>query len=77
MGCFVYIFLGTSKDITLGPTAIVSLIVSSVLAGSGVAKATYPLYAVALCFLCGIIQLTMGVLNLGEPAWENVQCVCV
>jgi len=67
MGCFVYIFLGTSKDVTLGPTAIMSLIVSSILVGNGVATASYPLYAVALCFLCGIIQLAMGLLNLGEP----------
>ena len=67
MGCFVYIFLGTSKDVTLGPTAIMSLIVSSILVGNGVATASYPLYAVALCFLCGIVQLAMGLLNLGEP----------
>ena len=28
MGCFVYFFLGTSRDVTLGPTAIMSLLVS-------------------------------------------------
>ena len=27
MGCFVYVFLGTAKDITFGPTAIMSLMV--------------------------------------------------
>jgi sodium-independent sulfate anion transporter 11 len=27
MGVFIYCFLGTSKDVTLGPTAIMSLIV--------------------------------------------------
>lgn len=27
MGCFVYIFFGTAKDITFGPTAIMSLMV--------------------------------------------------
>ena len=29
MGCFVYVFFGTAKDITFGPTAIMSLMVGS------------------------------------------------
>lgn len=31
IGCFIYCVMGTSKDITLGPTAIMSLIVGLVL----------------------------------------------
>ncbi|XP_027547267.1 sodium-independent sulfate anion transporter isoform X2 [Neopelma chrysocephalum] len=58
MGCFVYFFLGTAKDVTLGPTAIMSLLVSSYAFHE-------PVYAVLLAFLSGCIQLAMGLLHLG------------
>ncbi|XP_062447752.1 sodium-independent sulfate anion transporter isoform X2 [Rhea pennata] len=58
MGCFVYCLLGTSKDVTLGPTAIMSLLVSSYTFHD-------PVYAVLLAFLSGCIQLAMGLLRLG------------
>ncbi|PNJ88401.1 SLC26A11 isoform 14, partial [Pongo abelii] len=58
MGCFVYFFLGTSRDVTLGPTAIMSLLVSFYTFHE-------PAYAVLLAFLSGCIQLAMGVLRLG------------
>ncbi|XP_078427343.1 sodium-independent sulfate anion transporter isoform X1 [Cetorhinus maximus] len=58
VGCFVYCLLGTSKDITLGPTAIMSLLVASYAYHN-------PVYAVLLAFLCGCIQLAMGILQLG------------
>ncbi|XP_072638010.1 sodium-independent sulfate anion transporter isoform X2 [Canis lupus baileyi] len=58
MGCFVYFFLGTSRDVTLGPTAIMSLLVSFYTFHK-------PAYAVLLAFLSGCIQLAMGFLRLG------------
>ncbi|XP_045381742.1 sodium-independent sulfate anion transporter [Lemur catta] len=58
MGCFVYFFLGTSRDVTLGPTAIMSLLVSFYTFHE-------PAYAVLLAFLSGCIQLVMGFLRLG------------
>ncbi|XP_030920521.1 sodium-independent sulfate anion transporter, partial [Geospiza fortis] len=58
MGCFVYCLLGTAKDVTLGPTAIMSLLVSSY-------ASHQPGYAVLLAFLSGCIQLAMGLLRLG------------
>ncbi|XP_061866854.1 sodium-independent sulfate anion transporter isoform X6 [Colius striatus] len=58
MGCFVYCFLGTAKDVTLGPTAIMSLLVSSYAFHE-------PVYAILLAFLSGCIQLAMGLLHLG------------
>ncbi|XP_038597933.1 sodium-independent sulfate anion transporter [Tachyglossus aculeatus] len=57
-GCFVYCFLGTSRDVTLGPTAIMSLLVSFY-------TFRQPAYAVLLSFLSGAIQLAMGMLHLG------------
>lgn len=59
MGCFVYFILGTSRDVTLGPTAIMSLLVSSYTFHE-------PAYAVLLAFLSGCVQLAMGFLCLGE-----------
>lgn len=59
MGCFVYLLLGTSRDVTLGPTAIMSLLVSSYTFHE-------PAYAVLLAFLSGCIQLAMSFLGLGE-----------
>uniref|UniRef100_A0A8C5RDM9 Solute carrier family 26 member 11 n=1 Tax=Leptobrachium leishanense TaxID=445787 RepID=A0A8C5RDM9_9ANUR len=58
MGCFVYCILGTSKDVTLGPTAIMSLLVSVYTSGDIA-------LAILLAFLSGCIQLAMGLLNLG------------
>ena len=31
MGCFIYAVLGTSKDISLGPTAILSLLTATLI----------------------------------------------
>ncbi|XP_051015134.1 LOW QUALITY PROTEIN: sodium-independent sulfate anion transporter [Acomys russatus] len=57
-GCFVYLFLGTSRDVTLGPTAVMSLLVS-------LYTFREPAYAVLLAFLSGCVQLAMGLLHLG------------
>ena len=58
MGCFIYAIFGTSKDITLGPTAVMSLLVR-----------TYgdedPVQAVLLTLLSGCIQVAMGICKLG------------
>ncbi|KAH8408021.1 hypothetical protein KR222_011108, partial [Zaprionus bogoriensis] len=58
MGSFVYIFFGTCKDITVGPTAILSMMISPHVEG-------LPEFAVLLCFLSGCIVLLLGLLNLG------------
>ncbi|XP_036361794.1 sodium-independent sulfate anion transporter isoform X2 [Octopus sinensis] len=62
MGCFVYCILGTAKDITLGPTAIMSLMTAAF--GNSPVN-NDPTYAILLAFFCGIIQLLMGFFNLG------------
>ncbi|XP_051980163.1 sodium-independent sulfate anion transporter [Xyrauchen texanus] len=58
MGGFIYCIFGTSKDITLGPTAIMSLLCSSYIGGD-------PVFAVVLTLLCGVIQAGMALLRLG------------
>ncbi|XP_041379527.1 LOW QUALITY PROTEIN: sodium-independent sulfate anion transporter-like, partial [Gigantopelta aegis] len=67
MGVFVYTFFGTSKDVTLGPTAILSLLTASVInsnANENNLEANVPM-AVLLTLLSGLIQFTLGILNLG------------
>ncbi|CAG9786111.1 unnamed protein product [Diatraea saccharalis] len=59
MGCFVYIFFGSCKDITLGPTALMALMTYQQIQNRNSD------YAVLLCFLTGVVQLIMGILHLG------------
>lgn len=58
LGCFVYIFLGSCKDVPMGPTAIASLLTFQVCGGIWQR-------AVLLCFLTGLIELLMGIFGLG------------
>ncbi|XP_058117476.1 sodium-independent sulfate anion transporter-like [Anopheles ziemanni] len=58
VGCFVYILLGSCKDVPMGPTAIASLLTFQ--ACDGVWQR-----AVLLCFLSGLIELLMGLFGLG------------
>ncbi|KAJ8318582.1 hypothetical protein KUTeg_003673 [Tegillarca granosa] len=50
------------QDITLGPTAIMSLMTAA-FASSPVSND--PTYAILMCLMCGIIQFVMGLFNLG------------
>ena len=66
MGCFVYCFFGTSKDVTIGPAAIISFLVDDAVYNHLTASRTSAVpYAIMLSLLCGIIQLVMGLLRLG------------
>nr|CAB3266193.1 sodium-independent sulfate anion transporter-like [Phallusia mammillata] len=62
MGGFIYCIFGTSKDITLGPTAIMSLLVRTY--GNG-----DPVQVIMLTLLSGCIQLAMGMFHLGFIMW--------
>ncbi|OQV20249.1 Sodium-independent sulfate anion transporter [Hypsibius exemplaris] len=63
MGCFMYTLFGSSRHVTLGATAIISLLTAEAYPkDAGLFKAQY---ATLLCFFTGIIQLLMGALNLG------------
>lgn len=60
MGCFMYIIFGSCKEITLGPTALMAIMTYQQILGRNAD------YAVLLCFLSGLVQLLMAVLNLGN-----------
>ena len=62
MSCFLYIFLGSCKDMTIGPTAIMGILTNPF-----VVENDNPDFAVLLCFLMGCIILLMGLLRLGKP----------
>ncbi|KAL5283353.1 SLC26A11.2 family protein [Megaselia abdita] len=58
LGAIVYIFLGSCKDVPMGPSAISALLTFTVTKGN-IQK------TVLLCFLSGIIEFMMGALGLG------------
>lgn len=62
VGCFVYCFFGSSKDITIGPTAIMALMTAEhVHSGPD-----GPAFAILLAFLSGVIIFVLGALQLGK-----------
>lgn len=60
MSCFMYIFLGSCKDLTTGPTAIMGILTNPF-----VAQNDSPDFAVLLCFLMGCIIVLIALLRLG------------
>jgi SulP family sulfate permease len=62
----IYAFLGTSRQLAVGPVAMDSLLVASGLSLMAVSGSeSYILLAVVLAFLMGLMQLLMGVFRLG------------
>ncbi|MCH1539244.1 MAG: sulfate permease [Flavobacteriaceae bacterium] len=62
----IYVLLGTSRQISIGPVAMDSLIVAAGISAIGIVGIEeYILAAVFLAFFVGIIQVILGVLKLG------------
>lgn len=59
MGGFVYLIFGSCKDVTVGPTAIMAAMVSKYVSNYSAD------FAVLAAFLAGLVELGMGVLQLG------------
>ncbi|XP_060834113.1 sodium-independent sulfate anion transporter-like [Rhopalosiphum padi] len=59
VGTFIYLLFGTSKVVPMGPTAIVALLINNTIGTRG------PAYATLLCFLTGVIQISMSFAGLG------------
>lgn len=61
---FVYALFGSSRQLAVGPVALVSLLVSNVL--SGIVDSSDPLYtelAILLALMVGILECIMGLLR--------------
>ncbi|SJM82705.1 probable Sulfate permease 1 [Zygosaccharomyces bailii] len=71
IGAFIYSLFATSKDVCIGPVAVMSLqtakVISKTLAKypEDQKEITGPLIATSLALLCGIVALGAGVLRLG------------
>ncbi|CAG0895126.1 unnamed protein product [Darwinula stevensoni] len=63
IGCFVYLFFGSVKDVTVGPTAIICLVLGQFV-NSHAFGDQYVEYAILLCFLTGIVELILGITRL-------------
>ncbi|KAJ6637083.1 Sodium-independent sulfate anion transporter [Pseudolycoriella hygida] len=59
MGSLIYVFFGTIKEVSIGPTSLMSLLTLQYTLDKP------PQYAIVLTFLAGCIELLMGVLKLG------------
>ena len=59
MGCFMYVIFGTSKDIAMGPAAILAFLTAE-------HASKDPAFVVLLTFFTGIIIMLLGFLKLGK-----------
>ncbi|KAI0463795.1 hypothetical protein LJB42_002801 [Komagataella kurtzmanii] len=68
VGVLIYCFFATSKDVSIGPVAVMSLQVGKVVAHVQEKHGDlYPAHviATAVAFICGVVALGIGVLRLG------------
>ncbi|KAJ3146259.1 hypothetical protein HDU89_006400 [Geranomyces variabilis] len=65
-GVLLYCFFATSKDVTIGATAVVSQLTGQLIASHASSGEFNPVsFAIALAFLTGVFQLIIGLLRLG------------
>ncbi|KAI3751393.1 hypothetical protein L2E82_22479 [Cichorium intybus] len=62
---FVYAIFGSSRQLAVGPVALVSLLVSNVLGNINSSAELYTELAILLSLMVGILECTMGLLRLG------------
>ncbi|EPQ58456.1 sulfate permease [Gloeophyllum trabeum ATCC 11539] len=68
VGVLIYCFFATSKDVSIGPVAVMSLTVSQIIAHVDKAHPGQwegPQIATTVAFICGFIVLAIGLLRLG------------
>ncbi|CCG83966.1 protein of unknown function [Taphrina deformans PYCC 5710] len=59
----LYTFIGTSKDLTIGPTAVVSLLAGEII--KQLPNEDAATVAIATAFMVGIMSMALGILKLG------------
>ncbi|CAL1686971.1 unnamed protein product [Lasius platythorax] len=59
VGGFLYIFFGTIKEVSIGPSSLMALVTLQY------TRDMPPDFVILLCFLTGCVEFLMGVLNLG------------
>lgn len=60
LGSLVYVFFGTIKEVSIGPTSLMALLTLQYTHDKP------PEYVVVLAFLAGAVELLMGILRLGK-----------
>lgn len=62
----VYAFFGTSRQLAVGPVAMVSLLTATAISSfQGISTQEYISYAILLALLVGVIQFSLGLFRLG------------
>jgi SulP family sulfate permease len=62
----IYAIFGTSRQLAVGPVAMVSLLIATAIASfEGISTTDYIAYAILLALLVGVIQFLLGVFRLG------------
>lgn len=56
----VYVFFGTIKEVSVGPTSLMSILTLQYTIGKP------PEYAVVLAFLVGVVEFLMGIFQLSK-----------
>uniref|UniRef100_A0A146LEK3 Sodium-independent sulfate anion transporter n=1 Tax=Lygus hesperus TaxID=30085 RepID=A0A146LEK3_LYGHE len=59
MGSFIYVFFGTIKQVVIGPSSLMALLTLQYTSHLNVD------FVILLCFLVGVVELLMGIFNLG------------
>eukprot|EP00099_Drosophila_melanogaster_P021342 NP_648539.1 uncharacterized protein Dmel_CG6928, isoform B [Drosophila melanogaster] len=62
VGGIIYAMLGSCRQVTIGPTALLALMTSR---HTGFGLGSGPAYAILLCLISGVVELGMAVLKLG------------
>lgn len=72
IGSFTYVFVGSIKEVSIGPTSLMALLTFSYVVGKPIEC------VILLTFLAGCVELAMGLFKLGMYLREqNLYCCCL